>query len=175
MSGFGTDIVALACIVGSAATSGAVTLAFLDGGENVKADCAVEAFTVSPNLIVSGRSGARTVVMRTPQLRLHSAHDCGVVVTEGVQIHMQDVRQEVERVRVRVEVARAEAEAAREGVEIFRVQADEARALIEEARAEMEETRGEMEEGRAEDLADHLRETELLLEVVKKVSGVQTD
>jgi len=130
---------------------------------------------VSPNLIVSGSRGARTVVMRTPQVRLHPAHDCGVVVTEGIQIHMRDVRQEVERVRVRVEVARAEAEAAREGVEIFRVQAEEARALIEEARAEVEEAGAEIGEVRAEGSADHLREAEVILKVLKKGSGGQTD
>ena len=76
MSGFGTDILALACIAGSAATSGAVTLAFLDGPDPVQGNCAVEEFTVAPNVVVSGRGSTRAIVLATPRVHVHASHDC---------------------------------------------------------------------------------------------------
>jgi hypothetical protein len=168
MSGFGTDILALACIAGSAATSGAVTLALFDGHDPAQANCAVEGFALAPNVVVSGRSGARAIVMTTPRVHVHASHDCKAVVSENVRIRMEHMRHEMEEARVRIEVERVGAEEARVRGEILRLQADQARQLMEEARERAVEARGSMEEA-------HLQEIQLLLEKVEKGSGGQMD
>jgi hypothetical protein len=178
MSGFGTDIVALACILGSAATSGAVTMAFLDGHPPAHADCAVEAFSVSPNVVVSGGDGVHAIVMATPRVHMRSAHDCRFAVGEEIRVDLEKVRREMDRARIRVEVARAGAEEAREAARIVRIRGNEARLLREEVSKEMEEARAQMEaalesanEARLEALAEALRGTEVRVDVVKKGSG----
>jgi hypothetical protein len=182
MSGFGTDIVALACILGSAATSGAVTRAFLDGNPPAQADCAVEAFTVSPNVVVSGGNGAHAIVMTTPRLHMQSVRDCRLSVGEEVRIDLEKARREMEKARVRIEVARAGAEEARESARRIRIQGSEARLLREEVSRQMEEARAQMEatlesanEARLEALAKALKGTEIQVEVVKNGSGGQMD
>jgi hypothetical protein len=183
MSGFGTDIVALACILGSAATSGAVTMAFLDGNPPAQADCAVEAFTLSPNVVVSGRHGAHAIVMTTPRLHVQSARDCRLTVGEEVRIDLEKARREMERARVRIEVARAGAEEAREAARMIRIEGSEARLLREEVSRQMEEAQAQLEatlesanEARLEALAKALKGTEIQVDVVKKgSSGGQMD
>jgi hypothetical protein len=183
MSGFGTDIVALACILGSAATSGAVTMAFLEGDPPAQADCAMEALSVSPNVVVSGGHGAHAIVMTTPRIHLQSARDCRLTVGEEVRIDLERARREMERARVRIEVARAGAEEAREAARMIRIQGSEARLLREEVSRQMKEAQALMEatlesanEARLEALAEALKGTEIQVDVVKKrSSGGQMD
>jgi ATP-dependent protease ClpP protease subunit len=145
MSGFGTDMVALACILGGAATGGAMTMALQAGGEDVRMDCAVETMSVGSQIVVTGDHGARAIVKSTPQMELHQAHDCQLAVAGEVRIHMEEVRREMEEARGRVEVVR--------------IHMDEARTLAEEARASVDEVR--------------LQEFEILLEKVEKVEKVE--
>jgi ATP-dependent protease ClpP protease subunit len=146
MSGFGTDMVALACILGGAATGGAMTMALQAGGEDVRMDCAVEAMSVGSQIVVTGDHGARAIVMSTP-LEMHQARPCQMAVAGEVRIHMEEVRREMEEARGRVEVVR--------------IHMDEARALAEEARASVDEVR--------------LQEFEVLLEKVEKGRGGRMD
>jgi hypothetical protein len=168
MSGFLTDILALTCIAGSAATSGAVTLAFLDGQDPVQGNCAVGEFSVAPNVVVSGRAGAHAIVMSTPRVHVHASHDCGAVVSENVRIRMKGIQRDLEEARVRFEVARVGAEEARMQGEMMKMQAEEIRHVMEEARERALEARGNMDEVR-------LQEIQLLLEKVEKGSGGQLD
>ena len=87
MSWFGTDVMALACIVGGATVSGATTLAMRahDGHRHI--DCAVEARAISPRVVVTGRGGAKTIVV-APNVRLHSRKKCGTEIGEIVEIHV---------------------------------------------------------------------------------------
>ena len=114
MSGFGTDFLALACILGGSATGGAITMA---------------------------------IVLSTPHLEMHAAHDCQMVVAGEVKLHMEEVRREMEEARGRVEVVR--------------IHMDEARALAEAARASVDQLR--------------LEELQVILEKVEKGSGGQMD
>jgi len=182
MSGFGTDIVALACILGSAATSGAVTLAFLDGDHPAPPNCAVEAFSVSPNVVVAEGSGAHAIVMATPRVHMRSAHDCRFAVGEEIRVDLENVRREMERARVRIDLARAGAEEARDAARIIRIRGGEARLLREEVSRQMEEAQAEIEaalekanEARMEALSEALGETEVRVEVVKRGSGGEMD
>jgi len=76
MSWLGTDIVALGCILGGAAVSGAATLAVMEGGGGSHVRCGVEAMTVSPRIAISHRGEARAIVV-TPDVRVRSVRDCG--------------------------------------------------------------------------------------------------
>ena len=182
MSSFGTDIVALACIAGSAATSGAVTLAFLDGDHGADAPCAVEALAVTPRVVVSGNGGTETIVMATPNVRIQSSTKCGAWHPEHIHIRTKHMRREMEDARVHIEVARASAERARERAEVVRMRIREAREGESEAREGFERMRAEMEAARArieaaelESLAERLKEAQVRVEVVKKGSGGQMD
>ena len=182
MSSFGTDIVALACIVGGAATSGAVTLAFLDGNHEADAPCAVEAMAVAPRIVVSGSGGSETIVMATPNIRFHSSADCGAWHPEHIQIRTMHKRRDMADARVFIETARAGAERARERAEVVRMRIREAQEVSAEARENFERVRSEMEAARAtieaaelESLAERLKEAQVRVEVVKKGSGGQMD
>ena len=92
MSWFGTDVMALACIVGGATVSGATTLAMRAHDGHRQIDCAVEARAVSPSVVVSGHGDARTIIV-APDVRIHSRKKCGAEVGEMVEIHLdQHVR-----------------------------------------------------------------------------------
>lgn len=182
MSGFGTDIVALACIVGSAATSGAATFAFLDRGDPVQADCAVEALSVNPNLVVSRIDGAHAIVITGPRMHGHTAHGCQAVVAKEVRVNLEMMRREMEHTRMQLEVVRGQAEEARAAAGMVRLRGREARLLREEALKQAQEAQLEMQEAlekakeaRMEGLAKALEGTEVRVEVVKKGSGGQMD
>lgn len=87
MTWFGTDIVALGCILGGAAVGGTVTAALLDGAEHSQGGCAVEAFAVSPNVSISHRGEARAIVV-APNVRIHRVRDCVEDVEAAVEIHL---------------------------------------------------------------------------------------
>ncbi len=196
MSGFGTDIVALACIVGSAATSGAATLALQNREGPASADCSVEALMVSPNVVVSRAHGSHAVVLSTPRIRVRGARDCRTVVGEEIRIDMERVRRDVERARVQVEAARVRAgearvraeEArvraaeARERVRVIRIREDGVRAVEENVQGQLEAAQEEIraaleqaEKARAEALARAQEQLEVRLKEVKKGSGGQMD
>ena len=75
MSLIGTDIVSLACIVGSGALGGIATLAAMGGHQHADHHCQVEAVDVTPEVMVVTDTGARSVVVRR-DVRVHSSHDC---------------------------------------------------------------------------------------------------
>ncbi|NNM04683.1 MAG: hypothetical protein HKO65_06225 [Gemmatimonadetes bacterium] len=89
MSWFGSDVVAIGCILGGAAVGGAATLAVMDGGEQVDGRCGIERMAVSPTIAVSGQGGAHAIVVG-PDVRVHSVRDCGSSIHEVVEIHMDN-------------------------------------------------------------------------------------
>jgi hypothetical protein len=87
MSWFGTDLVAISCILGGAAVGGAATLALHQGGHHVDMGCGVEALAVSPRIAISHGGNAHAIVV-APKVRVHSSGDCGAHTTEVIDIHM---------------------------------------------------------------------------------------
>ncbi len=88
MSWFGTDIVAVGCILRGAAVGGAVTAAFMDGGEHAHVGCGMEAVAVSPQIAISHRGDAGAIVVM-PDVRVHAIRDCVREVEGVVEIHME--------------------------------------------------------------------------------------
>ena len=90
MSGFGTDVVALTCILCGAAAGGAATLALMDVQDEVALRCTVATVEASPRVVVAvgGEEGA--IIVR-PRVRIHTSHDCASVQIHeaGMQIHEQ--------------------------------------------------------------------------------------
>ncbi len=89
MSWFGSDIVAIGCILGGAAVGGAATLAVMDGGDHVHRRCGIERTAVAPTIAVAGHDGAHAIVV-SPDVRVHSIRDCGSSVHDVVEIHMDN-------------------------------------------------------------------------------------
>ncbi|MFC1662167.1 hypothetical protein ACFL3S_12080 [Gemmatimonadota bacterium] len=145
VDGFGTDVIAVACILGGAATAGALTLAMAGGGHQEHSACAVGAMEVSPRVLVSSDTGAR-VVVSVPNIRVHTDHDCAVVVHEDVQLRMEEARREVERARERVEEARERVERVR--IRVRRQHMEEAAAQFEAQVLQLEPLHLAMEEVR---------------------------
>ena len=134
MSGFGTDVVALACILCGGAVGGAATFALMDVRDEVDVRCAIATVEESPRVVVAfgGDEGA---IMVRPRVRVHTSHDCasvqiheaGVLIHEEVmlsqaieleeqiQLSLEMVEEEMERVQVHIE--RIELEAVEEGME----------------------------------------------------------
>jgi len=122
MSGFGTDVVALACILCGGAVGGAATFALMDVQDEVGFRCAVATVEEAPRVVLSlgGEEGA--IIVR-PRVRVHTSHDCAsvriheagvqileqVVISQAVeleeQIHlsMEMVEEEMQRVQVHIE------------------------------------------------------------------------
>jgi len=89
MTWFGTDIVALGCILGGAAVGGTVTAAMMDGGHHAHTGCGVEAIAVSPRIAISHRGEARAIIVN-PNVRVHAVRDCIREVEGVVEIHMDN-------------------------------------------------------------------------------------
>ncbi len=115
MSGFGTDVVALTCILCGAAAGGAATLALMDVQDEVGLRCAVATVEASPRVVVAvgGEEGA--IIVR-PRVRIHTSHDCAsvqiheqLVISQAIeleeQIHlsMEMVEEGMQRVQVHIE------------------------------------------------------------------------
>jgi hypothetical protein len=184
MTGFGTDVVALACIVGSATASGVVTLAFMDGEGASQPPCPVEAFSVSPNVVLSHGGEAHAIVMTAPRLRIRSAgaQDCSVAVAKKVRVDMEVMRRQMEEARARMEEARLEAREVREAAREARIREreirmskEEALRRVEEARAEVEEALEGAREAQREALLRAQEEAVRRLEAVKKEKGGTLD
>jgi len=155
MTALGTDLVAWACIVGSAAASGGLTLAFLgDTESHVPMECEVEVQSEGQHLVVSNHG--RAVVMRVPNVSTRLNQKCGSVLSghvllhdgvdaEEIRLHVEDLRREVEGARVHIEMSRAEGELAREMGRVVRMQRRRGRAFPEDARERMQEAQAQME------------------------------
>ena len=89
MTWFGTDIVALGCILGGAAVGGTVTAAMMDGGQPADMGCGVEAIAVSPRIAISHRGEERAIVVN-PNVRVRAVRDCVREVEGVVEIHMDN-------------------------------------------------------------------------------------
>jgi hypothetical protein len=88
MSWFGTDLVALGCIFGSAAVGGAATLALMDGPGDPHGGCGVEAMALSPRIAIS-RGGHGQAIVVAPDVRVHSRAGCGHGTPDVVEIHLE--------------------------------------------------------------------------------------
>lgn len=126
MSGLGTDVLAVTCILAGAAVSGTVTVAALARG----GDSACAALEVSPHTIVV--TGSRDgMISITPSLRVHGTHGCAaVVIDRDIQVRMDEVRARVEEARARAEEAQRRVEDAQRRVEEARARAEAADALV---------------------------------------------
>ena len=142
MTGLGTDLLALSCILFGTVTSGSLTLALIDGQEQETANCAVRTASVVPGIVVTGSRNGGTVLMTRPDVAVELG-DCETVVRSVVTVDVDEIRRSVERVRVNVERAQTE---------------------VEEARVRVEEARAEVEESRAREEAARIREIRLRLE-----------
>ena len=118
MSGFGTDVVALACILCGGAVGGAATFTLMDVQDEVGFGCAVATVEEAPRVVVSlgGEDGA--IVVR-PRVRVHTSHDCASVrvheaeallyerleieMEEQIHLSMEMVEEEMQRVQVQLE------------------------------------------------------------------------
>lgn len=138
MSGLGTDVLALACIVGGAAVSGGATLAALRAEPPQRC----ETQTIAIPRVVVGVGEARDVVVGPRVVRVESAHGCAaVLVGSDVDVRVDEARVRVERARVRVERARERIGRARERAEMARERAEGMRETTEAMREAIEETR----------------------------------
>jgi len=105
MNRLGTDVVALAAILGSGALGGAVTLAALDRAEQpAMADCATAPVITASRIVVeSGHSGHAIVV--APRVRVRHAGGCAgmVIVDDMVQEELDFALADLEESRVKLE------------------------------------------------------------------------
>jgi len=158
MSGLGTDVVALACILGGAAVGGVVTLGARDGGAHQhEVLCAVEAQT-APRVVVAMGGDEKSIVV-APRVQVHAQHGCeAVLVDERVRVRMDVARMEMERARERMGRARVRLE------RVDRVELEEARLMFEERMGEIAGLNIEMEgldivfEGLGEELEAEIEE-----------------
>jgi len=95
MTWLGTDLVALGCILGSAAAGGAATFALMDGAETHAHGCQVEARAVTPSIAISRGSGVHAIVVR-PDVRLRQIEGCVADVNEVVEVHMDTHLEQLE-------------------------------------------------------------------------------
>ena len=137
---FGTDVVALGCIIGSAAVGGAATLAIMDGDRAVQGGCGVEAMAVSPRIAVSHSRGSHSVVV-TPDVRIHSVRDCDHGKATVIELQVEDQLRELDvhleqmdrALELQMEAFESQLEAQLEqGIEA-RLQAEEAMRQLENA------------------------------------------
>ncbi|MCJ7628216.1 MAG: hypothetical protein MUO50_07485 [Longimicrobiales bacterium] len=95
MTWFGTDLVALGCILGGAAVGGTVTAAMINGGEHADTRCAVEAFGVSPTITISHRGEARAIVV-TPDVRVRGMPNCVQGLDGRMEIELRQLERRME-------------------------------------------------------------------------------
>ncbi|MEJ2205011.1 MAG: hypothetical protein P8170_12985 [Gemmatimonadota bacterium] len=138
MNGLGTDVVALACILGGATMSGAATLAARSGdGQAVDVACAVE-MVESPNVVVALGEGREHIVV-APRVRVHASHACANAVSQEVHVRMEAAQHEMLRAQERAERAQERMERARERIERAQVRVRRVDGLeSEELRRQLE-------------------------------------
>jgi hypothetical protein len=143
MSMMGTDVLAVACIVGGAAVSGGATLAALRRTPPER--CTAEAI-VAPHVMLRMGGYGQDIVVRPRVVAVHGAHGCAAVVVDSdVRVRMDEVRARVEEARARAEEARARAEQARARVEA--ASGDEFQTQLQEAMARLERELARLDEG----------------------------
>lgn len=95
MSWFGTDLVAVGCILGGAAVGGAATFAFMDGPEESRNRCAVEAIAMAPRVAIAHGGNAHTIVV-TPDVKVRGLPGCVADVQRRVDIHLEGQMEHLE-------------------------------------------------------------------------------
>ncbi len=95
MTWFGTDWVALGCILGGAAVGGTVTAGVINGEEHANPRCAVQTFGVSPTITISHRGEARAIVV-TPDVRVHGMRNCVQGVDGRLEIELRHLERQLE-------------------------------------------------------------------------------
>lgn len=154
MGSLGSDFMALACIVGGAAVSGAATWAALDR-QNVEVFCQVESLDAQ-EVTVALNEGAPLILV-TPHTRLHAGDACvDVVVEERIEARLEMARERLERAMERAEWAqqRAEAEVDATGVDldalgerIERIVSSELEARLEAELERLDEELSRLDDG----------------------------
>lgn len=105
MSWFGTDLVALGCIVGSAAVGGAATLAVRDAGHRAPLPCAVNTAAWAPQVSVSGNGHAHAIVV-APKVHVRELRHCrgDAVVEMDMDAHLQELEAQLENLDRVIEI-----------------------------------------------------------------------
>ncbi len=96
MSGFGTDVVALTCILCGAAVGGIATFTLMDVQDEVDLRCAVATVEASPRVVVSLGDEKGAIIVR-PRVRVHTSHDCASVRIHEAEVLLHE-RFEIEQV-----------------------------------------------------------------------------
>ena len=135
---FGTDVVAVACILGGAAVGGVGTMALLSAQEHAQVEvgvvCAVEAVTAGPQIVVTRRGDANAVIMSTPHIRIHSTshRDCVGSEVSEVTVHLEEALHEVEEARAQIITGVRRAEIQERMLKIQEAHAQEAEARLDQ-------------------------------------------
>jgi len=121
MSRLGTDVLALACIVGGAAVGGVATMGLMydsHGERHEHADhaveCAVVEDTGARSQVVVTLGSHKNVIVTTPEVRVHQPH----CVSMGSFEWTEAAEFEIQGAQLRMEQARMEMEMARQMMEI---------------------------------------------------------
>jgi hypothetical protein len=106
MTGLGTDLMAVACILGGAAVSGATTMAVVEGHRgHAEIACVGAAVNEHPRVVVALDGGKGTIVV-APRVWVHPGHECAawsMQAGRSFRINMDEMRGRMERARARME------------------------------------------------------------------------
>lgn len=104
MNRLGSDVVALAAILGSGAVGGVVTLAALERGSQTAAEeCFAASAMPAPRIVVESGHGSHSIVV-APRLHVRATHGCGVVVVDQlVQEELDRALADLDESRVKLE------------------------------------------------------------------------
>lgn len=148
MSGLGTDVVAVACILGGAAVSGAVTARARSGGDvegKLGSGCVVEALHVGPRMVVVS-GGSERVVVAAPERVRGDGRACAVVVDPRLKIRMELSNERMQRAQERMQRAQERMQRAQERIERARARAGGVQAVeLDRVRAELEARLAELQ------------------------------
>jgi hypothetical protein len=144
MSWFGTDFVALGCILSGAAVGGAATLALMDSNEHVHHRCGVEAVAVSPRVAIA-HGGKSHAVFVSPDVRIRGIRDCGAEIHKVVEIQLENQLEQLDvqlehldhAIEIQMEGLEAEIESQIEAQMDAQLKFEEAMEKIQEAKIQM--------------------------------------
>lgn len=162
MGRWGSDVLALTCVLGGAVVGTGLTFALMSGASH-RASERLEVVCesgVSPGVVVRLGSGSAEVQSRV--IRIHSNRSCA---GEPLHIDMDGLEATVDRARARAERARVQGELARVQSEQMRVRMARVREQIERP---ADETLKAVEEMRLQAETARLQATELQLEAIAK-------
>lgn len=111
MNQFGTDVMAMAVIVGGFAVGGASTLLFSDTPERAVYECTTTVRS-QPRVVVAMGSGSNSFVV-APTVRVHTSDDCAMAAELG-EAQQERVERVAEMARARADRAVGRVERARE-------------------------------------------------------------